>query len=356
MENKLIELKVGSSNCIFATQYNRDDDIIEKRVIGENAKFPHNSNDCLLPCYLGNGIPTVVKKDGLNFRFSEGNPNIKSLFWKTSLTGQEYLFKTFPLVQTITPNEVSVFGETEVTLTGAGFMQSSIGNSIKVYIDDNENDCKVTNIKNGEVKCLTSPISANLDTKMGLATPNFLGGPGLRYRKYDVSGTNLKCYARIAANNFPDGADSAVFQDSDSVVLEGSTKSYKGNDYLEYLNGIFLAPKTTDYRFFVTGSSKVTLYIDSNKVESYYSDFRDYTTNTSQISGWINLTAGNHVLRAFHCKEGNSADYFSFGVEQKEGGARRELFSNDITNQKQKPANKENQVGLTKKSKKKTAI
>ena len=31
VENKLIELKVGSSNCIFATQYNRDDDIIEKR-------------------------------------------------------------------------------------------------------------------------------------------------------------------------------------------------------------------------------------------------------------------------------------------------------------------------------------
>ncbi len=52
----------------------------------------------------------------------------------------------------------------------------------------------------------------------------------------------------------------------------------------------------------------------------------DYTYTSNHISTWISLTKGKYYIELYHC-QGKGHDWFNWGVEVKEGGSRRNLFS-----------------------------
>ena len=326
VEINLMEIKVGKNNCIYSNIFNNEQPVIKELII-QNERTPKNYNDSVVNCVLGDGVPESINKLGLNFMFTAGNPAIKSLLWKTGLAGEELIFKLFPKISSVT----SLFptlpknGGSTITINGVGFIQSAVGSGISVMIEDDQNPCTVTSQTAETVVCTTSEISPALKTKVESSTSQYLGSPGFRYRKYDTN----DCNAKMTETGFPD-----ITATVDTVVLELSTRVFQGEYYLEYLNGWFVAPKSTDYKFYLNGDDRVQLYLTVNNTrtliaQSYWSPYFDYTYEPNQISAWITLPAGNYYLEAYHC-QGNGSDWFNTGMEMKEGGARRDLFSNKL--------------------------
>ncbi|MCP3681389.1 MAG: hypothetical protein GY861_01745, partial [bacterium] len=212
-------------------------------------------------------------------------------------SGDLLAFKIFPKIDSISTQTVSLYGGTKICFKGAGFIQNSIGKVVELWIDDDTNPCKVTQVKNEEVCCTTSAITTALKAKFDNSSYEFIGCPGLRYRKFKTS-SNDDC--ATTSSGVAATLDSTKLL-KESVMLEGSGPLFQGDNYLEHLDGYFIAHDAGDYRFYISGDDKVTLYLVINGArtkiaENYWSPSYDYTYNPAQISNWITLAKGKYFI------------------------------------------------------------
>ncbi len=185
VELSLLEAKFGKNNCIFSQDFNNEQPTV-KDLINKNARVPKGYWDSIFNCFVGDGVPETIPEKGLLINFNAGMPNIKSTLVSESLDGKKVVSKIFPKIETVSTNTISQFGDTEIVIQGKGFIQSTKGSKLKVYLDDKENECKVTKLSPTEVTCVTSPVTTALKAKID-GNKAFVGSPGLHYKKYNTN-------------------------------------------------------------------------------------------------------------------------------------------------------------------------
>ena len=147
VENALMSIKVGVNNCIFPTIFNNEQPVI-KKLIETNKLAQKEMWRSAFNCYLGDGIPEVIPKNGFLLNLYSGVPAFREAMVVQDLDGNDYSFKLYPKIDLLSRSTVSIYGGTELTFTGKGFIQGNFGKRVEVYIDDKLNTCKVTKITN----------------------------------------------------------------------------------------------------------------------------------------------------------------------------------------------------------------
>lgn len=116
------------------------------------------------------------------------------------------------------------------------------------------------------------------------------------------------------------------------LAMTFETPYHIGDRHGSYFKGWFVAPATTNYRFYLACDDYCSLKLGntSNQIANTTlvannwaaTDYRDFwetrgghRTDQKRISDWISLTAGEHYYIEGQHLEGNGGDHFTTAVE-----------------------------------------
>lgn len=149
-------------------------------------------------------------------------------------------------------------------------------------------------------------------------------GPGL--------GIQRDWWTGIGGSALSDLTNNPAFPGSPSgtEVLTGFFETPRdfADDYGSRVRGWFVAPMTGAFYFFIASDDASRLFLSTDDTEARkrsiayvtgYTDFRNWTANSSQRSGPVSLAAGRrYYIEAIH-KEGGGGDHLSVGVQWPNG-------------------------------------
>jgi hypothetical protein len=310
--SNLLNIKVGKYNCIPQTMENG----IPDATYIKPSDISMDSNFGLIYCLINEGLPETITKNGFMLNYYTGLSSVKEYMYKSELNQEDqYIFKIFPKIDSISTNLVSPFGETRLIIKGKGFSDNE--ENLQVYLDDIYNPCKINKISLDTIECTTSKLTDSLMNKISNFTDTtltYIGSPGLTLRYFN----NSNCDSVWNIKGFPHSG--FIKQD---IILETSTYSMQGYNYAEFIDGYFKAPYTAQYRFYTTSDdgSRIYLTIDNQRKTlvnfNSWTSFMDYTFNSQQYSEWVSLKKGEfYYLEIVHC-QGSGADHLIIGVEVK---------------------------------------
>jgi hypothetical protein len=232
----------------------------------------------------------------------EGNLGTASYRWtakQATLDGTQYLAKTLAEVNSVNLHEASKAGGLQVEITGKGFTSSAT-------VSVEGNDCVVDSVSYTTILCT---VGSQTSTQAGSLFP---GNAGLRRLLWNDK--------RISDKDTL--VDSAA--DVNDIIAAPETLQNIGDSFVERVTGLFKAPCTGSYRFFLSSddSSEVYLSTDSdpaNKAKivemSGWCSYRDMLTKSTQRSEFISMTADSlYYLEAWHQNSGG-ATHFTLGLE-----------------------------------------
>ncbi|XP_067676837.1 fibrocystin-L-like isoform X2 [Haliotis asinina] len=232
--------------------------------------------------------------------FGRSKPDLDTL--RPSSTGKIYMYQTYAPIHSISPSEGSEKGGTKLTITGQHFDETD--GKVKVMIGNTE--CRVTEpVTDTQIICETAEAPA--------AAVNYEGGRGLKFELWNTSMTNLKDFSTLttsAADYYAGTIDSGYYKDMNSM-----------DRFNVRASGYFVAPHTSDYRFYIMADDNAELYLSNstnpeNKVLMAKSNVdRKYTDDpTNQESDVVALTKDERYYIEVIMNEGSGQAYFQIAA------------------------------------------
>ena len=225
-----------------------------------------------------------------------------------TLDGTAYQFKVLADVKSISAATGSAKGGHLLTITGNGFLSDTS----KITATVNGNACTVEEASLHEIKCRTTESLAATH-----AQAPYPGGSGLKRHLWgDLSGASVSTIETLVEGD-------AHITD---ILCTGSSNVNRGQTYKQKMVGLFRAPRTGDYQFYLTSDdqSRVWLSTDSDPANkgdplidfSTWTYYRNhmffYDSNKSELRS---LTAGNFYYMEIWHAQGTGSDHFSLGVQ-----------------------------------------
>lgn len=180
-----------------------------------------------------------------------------------------------------------------LTVRGNGFTDDKA----KISIDINGNACAVESASLHEIKCRTAK-------KGGSSTfpgPVYPGGSGLRRWIWGgVEGNGVSGIPDLKVE------DAHVID----ILPTGETSVLRGTNYKQSIKGLFKAPRTGDYRFFLTSDDHSKVWLSTDDTEANKQELISFASNTayrhhmlfyeSTRSAVKTLTAGKYYYIEIH--------------------------------------------------------
>jgi len=291
------EIKIGKYNCFIDEQMAKSLSVWDR-----SARF-----NCRVPDDIASGDynMTVTAAQGTGFATSF----VSSKAFKVGFEQTPFNVRIHPALNNLSALSGYVDGQI-LTLTGNGF---GIDAS-KVSIEYKNLKCKVLSLTDTEVKCELEADSTPVSDTM------FIGGAGLEHRFYSVSYTPNALKARA---NYPNN-DSPVI----STTLN-TENQFELEAYSQRLAGLFFAPKTGTYTFYLSSDDYSSLFLSSTPFDPTQAFDEASLTRICYIEGWtsfrsfykyssqrctVSLTANKYYYLVALQSEGFGADHLSIGV------------------------------------------
>jgi len=188
-------------------------------------------------------------------------------------------------------------------------------------------NCKVTASSNTHISCTTEAASA-----ASVIPGAYIGHHGISRTLVNSTSNTTKVHINTITNyaNLSYPADQ-------SILTAFSTGKDEGNYHGNILKGWFVAPETTEYRFFMACDDNCRLFLGKepnkgpevvNNTEKilevwWASNYREYFRVDGQTRGskWVNMTKGAHYYIETHHVEGGGGDHLNVAVEIKKTAA-----------------------------------
>lgn len=295
--DSLREIKIGKYNCM----------IDEEMAKSLNAWDSYAQFICRVPDEISPGDynMTVTASQGTGFATSF----VTSKAFKVGFEQTPFNVRIHPVLDSLSAHSGYVHGQI-LTLTGKGFGTDPS----KLTVEYKNLKCKVLTVSDTQVKC---ELEADLSPVTYLT---FIGGAGLEHRLYSINAepATLKAKANYPNNNSP------VI--SISLNTENRLES---ETYSQRFSGLFFAPKTGTYTFYLSSDDYSSLYFSSTPFDSTqefdestltrlcyiegYTGFRSFYQYSSQRCS-INLIANKYYYFVALHNEGYGGDHISIGV------------------------------------------
>ncbi|XP_048254094.1 fibrocystin-L-like [Haliotis rufescens] len=220
------------------------------------------------------------------------------------------MFQTYAPISGISPSTGSQRGGTRLTLTGKHFDETTTKAKVKI----GDTDCNIVEpVTDTQIVCVTA-------ADPGVTKPLHRGNRGLAFEIWNETYTDLASIGSLS--------DNASDYVRDRVDVSDYTESNM-NNYVTRMTGFFVAPRTSEYRFYVMGDDQVELYLSTdddpaNKVKMCEASVDStYFKSASQKSSKVNLTEGqSYYMEVLH-REGSSRSFVTVAAR---------AYSTDITN------------------------
>ena len=231
--------------------------------------------------------------------------------------GNPYDFRTIALISNISSNEGSIAGGLNITVEGAGFP-----NNISLYdIKADGQLCIMQTASYNQIICTTSSISSPS------ANTVYQGNAGL-VREFWWSTANFSDLIGIVEPNFT------------TVLATPQIPIKEGFNFSDRLYGLFIAPATGNYRFYICSDGGAQVLLSNNSspsnaqtIISYssYSGLKDKLRDQSMNSSLISLTEGeSYYLEIQHIQYGEAGSHFELGAEMPGPGSNLMPFIQEI--------------------------
>ena len=282
-----------------------------------------NIHDILLPGvgvpYSSSGTFNVSTILGYDNIAGDGDPTFivdghygKSGFeWTAdtySLDGVPYKFKVIADVESIDSSTGSAEGGSLLTITGNGFLTDTS----KIEATVNGNACEIESASLHEITCRTSKNEAST-----FSSAPYPGGSGLKRLIWgDIGGNGVD--------------DIETYLEGDAhvsdILCTGATNVGRGETYKQKMTGLFKAPRTGEYTFYLTSDDNSRVWLSTDATPENKGDpLIDFTSwcnprwamlqNDKLKSEPRTLTAGNYYYIEAHHAEGGGGDHFLLGVQ-----------------------------------------
>ncbi|XP_048254422.1 fibrocystin-L-like isoform X3 [Haliotis rufescens] len=232
--------------------------------------------------------------------FGRSMPDLDTL--RVSSTGKIYMYQTYAPVTGISPSTGSKRGGTRLTITGMHFDETDA----KVNVMVGGTECRVTEpVTDTQIVCETQPAPS--------AAEYYEGGRGLKFELWNASMTGL------------DKVSTLTTSDGDYYTRTIDSGYYKDEAGMDRFNtrarGFFVAPRTSEYRFYVMADDNAELYLSTdtdpaNKVLMAKSNVdRKYTDDSeNQESDLVSLTKDARYYLEVLMNEGSGQAYFQIAA------------------------------------------
>jgi hypothetical protein len=258
-----------------------------------------NNSDVQIPCGVPSNSPGLYSVSQRNL-YNTGNAwKLKSATIYHYGKNQYYDFATIPRITSLSTNTGSKFGQ-KITVNGVGFATTGNVVSLGGVV------CDVVTETSTKIDCVLREVTS--------AIPVQGYHSGL---KWDVwyNTTNMDT-ARLVTRA-PNTTTSRL--DTEVVGLD----TY----YVSKLSGFFKAPKTGDYKFFLSVDDNARLYLDTTPgstsgsaiiASTGWTNYKFSWSKTSTakiISDPVSLTAGEYYYMETIHNQGVGPDYLTLGVQ-----------------------------------------
>ena len=213
--------------------------------------------------------------------------------------------KSVPVIFSTSSNEGYKTGGMNLTINGYGF-----SGNISAKVDGK--DCVVTSQFDTSFSCVVSPSD-----EVSVVDVPYVGSHGIK--RHFINETSWLDWNKYHTYNT-----------TDSLALSLESEYYIGDRLGSWFKGWFVAPATTNYRFYVACDDYCNIVLGDtpNQIENVTehavnmgaTDYRDWweTRNKDKwqrTSEWVSLTAGEHYYIEAKHLEGGGGDHFSSAVE-----------------------------------------
>ena len=228
--------------------------------------------------------------------------------------GSQYNFRTSAKIDSVSYNEGSKAGGQELSIAGAGF-PSDIS-KYEVLVDGAA--CELKSVSYNQIVCMTSAKG----TPSVAGSQDFAGGAGLLTETW---------YSESSWA----GLIGLVQPDLKTVSLTPQIKNNVGDNIQTRLSGLFLAPQSGSYQFFISSDDGASVYLSTDSspnnkqlIISFndYTDLKDKFRNPKAASSPIDLVQGQaYYLEVRHSQWGG-ASHFELGLEMPGSGPNKKPF------------------------------
>ena len=215
-----------------------------------------------------------------------------------------YQAKSVPVIFSTSANSGYKTGGMNLTVTGYGFASGEI----EATVDGQE--CVVSGYQTYSFSCEVQPKS-----EVSVSNSSYVGSNGLRWKFINETTT-------------PNWDTYDVYNFTESLALSMQNPFSYGDSHGSTYKGWFVAPATTNYRFYITcdencklslgnttGDAENTTVIAQNYGATGYRTWWNTNSVSARISEWVSLTQGEHYYMEAQHQARSGGDHFSAAVE-----------------------------------------
>jgi len=229
-----------------------------------------------------------------------------------------YSFTVAPAIKSISSSQASTLGGAELTITGTGFSSTCSENNVKLA----GLTCDLTTCAYDKLTCIIRPLSSAAAAASSSPASNYPGSRGLLAEVWYSSAAFSGNSATSVFTNQIDAQNKAP--SFTSIQAASFSNIFAPNDwfYVERLSGLFTAPYTTTYQFYIQGQDWADLALSSTSSPANLTIIANFTNSPNlfwqqpfQISQPVSLVAGqSYYIRARHQHSPGRSLHLEIGV------------------------------------------